>query len=74
MLLHLVRHGRPLVDPTTPPREWQLDPTGIADIKALRAALPTSATEAAWFSSDERKALATAQPRRLRCPTSAKIA
>lgn len=61
VLLHLVRHGRPLVDPTTPPREWQLDPAGIADIQALRAALPRSATAAAWFSSDERKALATAQ-------------
>jgi broad specificity phosphatase PhoE len=61
VLLHLVRHGRPLVDPDVPPREWELDPTGIADLEALRAALPTSATGAAWFSSDERKALATAQ-------------
>jgi broad specificity phosphatase PhoE len=61
VLLHLVRHGRPLVDSTTPPREWQLDPTGISDITALRAALPPSATEAAWFSSDEHKALATAR-------------
>lgn len=61
MLLHLIRHGGPLVSPSVPPREWELDPAGIAEIEALRAALPASATEAAWFSSDERKALATAQ-------------
>jgi broad specificity phosphatase PhoE len=61
VLLHLVRHGRPLVDPPVPPREWQLDPAGIAEIKMLRTALPVSATKAAWFSSDERKAVATAQ-------------
>lgn len=61
MLLHLVRHGRPLVDPPVPPREWQLDPAGIAEVEALRTALPVSAIKAAWFSSDERKALAIAQ-------------
>ena len=61
VLLHLVRHGRPLVDPAAPPRRWELDPAGIADIEALRAVLPVSATGATWFSSDERKALATAQ-------------
>lgn len=61
MLLHLVRHGRPLVDPSVAPPEWQLDPDGFAEIEALRAALPTSVSEASWFSSDERKALRTAQ-------------
>ncbi len=61
MLLHLVRHARPLVDPRAPPREWQLDPSGLAEIGALRAALPASTSRAAWFSSDERKALVTAQ-------------
>jgi len=61
VLLHLVRHGRPLVDPPAPPREWHLDPAGIVEIETLRAALPASATGASWFSSDERKALATAQ-------------
>ena len=61
MLLHLVRHGRPVIDPLAPPREWPLDPAGLAEIEALRVVLLTSATGAAWFSSDERKALATAQ-------------
>ena len=61
VLLHLVRHGRPLVDPTTSAGEWPLDPRSLADVDALRAALPPSATEAAWYSSDERKALATAR-------------
>jgi broad specificity phosphatase PhoE len=60
VLLHLVRHGRPLVDRTIAPWEWRLDPDGYGEIEALRAALPTSASEASWFSSDERKALATA--------------
>ena len=50
-----------MIDPLAPPREWSLDPDGFVEIEALRAALPTSATGAAWFSSDERKALATAQ-------------
>lgn len=59
--LHLIRHRRPLISPFVPSREWELDPAGIADVEALRAALPASATEATWFSSDERKALATAQ-------------
>lgn len=61
MLLHLVRHGRPVVDSLAPAREWELDPAGIPEIDALRAALPPSAHEATWFSSDERKALATAR-------------
>lgn len=61
MLLHLVRHGRPVVDPDSPAREWKLDPGGVEVIEALRNALPASAREAAWLSSDERKALETAQ-------------
>jgi broad specificity phosphatase PhoE len=58
-MLHLVRHGRPLVDPATPPHTWPLDPSGLAAVDALRASgrLPT---DAAWFSSPEAKARATA--------------
>lgn len=61
VLLHLVRHGRPLVDPSAPSREWRLDPAGAGEIGALRTALPASATAAAWFSSDEHEAVATAR-------------
>ncbi len=58
-MLHLVRHGRPLVDPATPPHTWPLDPSGLAAVDALRASgrLPA---DAAWFSSPEAKARATA--------------
>ncbi len=59
MALFLVRHGRPVVDPSKPPHEWELDPEGYDDIWALRASgrLPG---RAAWFSSPEPKALGTA--------------
>jgi broad specificity phosphatase PhoE len=58
-VLFLVRHGRPLIDPTAPPHTWQLDPTGLADLDALRTSgrLPRHAT---WFSSPETKARETA--------------
>jgi broad specificity phosphatase PhoE len=56
--LHLVRHGRPLVDPSVPASEWELDPAGFDDAWALRDRLPASA---AWFSSPQPKALAAAQ-------------
>jgi broad specificity phosphatase PhoE len=58
-MLHLVRHGRPLVRATTPPHEWELDPAGYDDVWALRdgGRLPA---RAAWFSSPEPKALQTA--------------
>lgn len=60
MTLHLVRHGRPLVDRASPARAWDLDPAGYDDVWALResARLPTGA---AWFCSAEPKALQTAQ-------------
>ncbi len=58
MTLHLVRHGRPLIDPTAPAYAWDLDPEFFDDVWALRDRLPASA---AWFSSPEPKALATAQ-------------
>jgi len=60
MMLHLVRHGRPLVDRSRPAHEWELDPAAYDDIWALRESgrLPE---RAAWFSSPEPKALATAE-------------
>lgn len=59
-MLHLVRHGRPLLVPGTPAAGWDLDPAAYDDVWALRASgrLPA---RAAWFSSPEPKALQTAQ-------------
>ena len=59
-MLYLVRHGRPLVDRPRPAREWELDPAAYDDVWALRTSgrLPE---HAAWFSSPEPKALATAE-------------
>ena len=60
MVLHLVRHGRPLMVPGVPAAEWELDPASHDDVWALRASgrLPS---RAAWFTSPEPKALQTAQ-------------
>ena len=60
MSLHLVRHGRPSPQPGVPARQWELDPTGFADVWALRESgrLPSGA---AWFCSPEPKAMSTAQ-------------
>ena len=59
-VLHLVRHGRPLLVPGVPAAEWELDPAGFDDVSALRASgrLPGGA---AWFCSPEPKAIQTAQ-------------
>jgi len=59
-MLYLVRHGRPLVDRSRPAREWELDPAAYDAVWALRASgrLPD---RAAWFSSPEPKAMATAE-------------
>jgi broad specificity phosphatase PhoE len=56
--LHLVRHGRPVVDRDVPAREWVLDPASYDDVWALRERLPTRAT---WFTSPEPRAVETAQ-------------
>ena len=58
MTCHLVRHGRPLIDPDRPAREWELDPAGFDDIWALRERLPLRAS---WFCSPEPVAQETAQ-------------
>ncbi len=59
-MLHLVRHGRPLVDRSVPAAQWDLDPAGYDAVWALRESgrLPKHAT---WFCSPEPKAIATAQ-------------
>lgn len=59
-MLHLVRHGRPLVDRAATAATWELDPAGYDDIWALRESgrLPA---RAAWYSSPEPKATQTAQ-------------
>ena len=59
-MLHLVRHGRPLLVPGTPAADWDLDPAAYDDVWALRDSgrLPT---RAAWFTSPEPKAVQTAQ-------------
>ncbi len=52
--LFLVRHERPVIDPTTPAASWPLDPAGFDDVWALRDRLPQGAV---WFTSPEPKAL-----------------
>lgn len=58
-MLHLVRHGRPIVVEGLLPSAWELDPDGFDEVWALRRSgrLPEHAR---WFSSPEPKALATA--------------
>ncbi|HEX6443919.1 MAG TPA: histidine phosphatase family protein [Streptosporangiales bacterium] len=58
--LHLVRHGRPLVDAAVPASRWSLHPDAAPAIGELRAsgALPGHAR---WFSSPEPKADETAR-------------
>ena len=55
--LTLVRHGRPVIDPDLPAAAWTLDPDGLPSLRRLRLSLPD---DAAWFSSPEPKATATA--------------
>jgi broad specificity phosphatase PhoE len=57
-VLYLVRHGRPLVDRARPAKDWELDLAYARDVRALRPLVPQ---HAAWFSSPEPKALATAR-------------
>ena len=57
-MLHLVRHGRPLIDRSRPSHEWNLDPAFDDDVLALRGRLPQAA---AWYSSPEPKAFLTAR-------------
>lgn len=59
MVLHLIRHGRPVVVPGTPAPRWELDPAHERDI-AERAPRGTWSDDAAWFTSPEPKAARTA--------------
>lgn len=59
-MLHLVRHGRPLVDPNLRRSEWGLDPAHKQDViaPARSGFLPA---DAMWWSSPETKAVETAR-------------
>ncbi len=59
-MLHLVRHGMPILDPSRHAFEWELDPARFDDVWALRESgrLPQAAR---WFCSPEPKAIQTAQ-------------
>jgi broad specificity phosphatase PhoE len=57
-MLHLVRHGRPVLDRARPAAEWELDPAGFDAVWALRDRLPAGAV---WYTSPEPKAVQTAQ-------------
>lgn len=58
-VLHLVRHGRPVLESHVPADQWRLADGAAAEVERLGAAgvLPQSAR---WFSSPEPKATATA--------------
>lgn len=60
VVLFLVRHGRPLVDRSRPAHDWELDPAGYDDVRALGGSgrLPQRAV---WFSSPELRAVETAR-------------
>jgi len=60
VILHLVRHGKPVIDQARPADTWPLAPEAPADVLRLRDAgvLPTRGR---WFSSREPKALDTAR-------------
>lgn len=59
VLLHLVRHARPVIEPGKPASSWRLDPAA-PDLQRLRTFLHTNTAAASWHSSDEPKAVATA--------------
>ena len=61
MRLHLVRHGRPAIDPQAPASTWELDPAGLADVDRLRSARVLPTADAVWFTSTERKAVQSAE-------------
>ncbi|HZI98053.1 MAG TPA: histidine phosphatase family protein [Actinomycetales bacterium] len=60
MRLHLVRHGPPRIDPQAPPHEWSLDGEARDAVLALASSgvLPD---DVRWLSSDEPKAVQTAE-------------
>jgi broad specificity phosphatase PhoE len=60
VLLHLVRHGRPVIEPGKPASSWLLDRGAASDLQHLRVFLTANVRAASWHSSDEPKAVATA--------------
>lgn len=58
--LYLVRHGRPVIDPSVPASAWTLDPGYEHLVTDLAARAPWSA-DAVWFTSPEPKAARTAR-------------
>jgi broad specificity phosphatase PhoE len=61
VLLHLVRHGRPVIEPGKPASSWRLDRAASPDLQRLRTFLATGTAAASWYSSDEPKAVGTAR-------------
>ena len=61
MLLHLVRHARPVIVAAEPAASWRLDAAGFAEVERLRPYLERYVGPASWHSSDEPKARETAQ-------------
>lgn len=59
--LHLVRHGPPLIEPGQAASTWELDWSRTEETSQLRKVLQRRAPSATWHSSDEPKAVATAQ-------------
>lgn len=60
MALYLVRHGRPIIDPSVMSSAWVLDPRHEHDVAELAARAPWP-VDAVWFSSPEPKAVRTAR-------------
>lgn len=59
MVLYLVRHGRPVIDPAVPAARWVLDAAHEHAVTALAARAPWPG-DAVWFTSPEPKAMRTA--------------
>ncbi|WP_299057920.1 histidine phosphatase family protein [uncultured Nocardioides sp.] len=59
-MLHLVRHGRPAIDPAVPARRWRLDHAHVDAVRELRSSGRVPAA-AVWATSPEMKALETAR-------------
>ena len=61
VLLHLVRHARPVIVAAEPASSWRLDPAGFAAVERLRPLLDHHLDSVSWHSSNEPKARETAQ-------------
>lgn len=59
MVLYLVRHGRPVIDPAVPAARWVLDAAHEHAVTALAARAPWPG-DVVWFTSPEPKAVRTA--------------